>query len=81
METSNDKKIAGEEEEEEAGKMKWKDSLKIRRGKFKKLSLDHESGDEGQQSWQGDEVDNRHEFQVAESENIYEYFYGFALKY
>ena len=66
-ETGNDKKISGEaeeeEEEEEAGKMKWKDSLKIRRGKLKKLSLDG-STDEGQQSWQGDEVDNRQEFQV-----------------
>ena len=49
-ETDNDKKISGEaEDEEEAGKMKWKDSLKIRRGKLKKLSLD-ESTDEGQQS-------------------------------
>ena len=61
VETSKDKKIAeekeeeregereeGEEEEEEAedsAKIRWKDSLKIRRGKFKKPSLDLGSGE------------------------------------
>ena len=41
VETSKDKRIAGEEEEREGdlAKIKWKDSLKIRRGKFKKPSL------------------------------------------
>ena len=50
---ANDKKRAkdktGEKEEEDAAKMKWKGSLKIRRGKLKKLSLDG-SPDERQQS-------------------------------
>ena len=36
-------------DEEDAAKMKWKGSLKIRRGKLKKLSLDG-SPDERQQS-------------------------------
>ena len=55
MEASKDKKIAGvekeeEEEEEDSGKIKWKDSLKIRRGKFKKPTLDLGSGEKVPQS-------------------------------
>ena len=54
--TSKGKKIAGEGVEEEEGeaedsvKIKWKDSLKIRRGKFKKTILGLGSGEKVQQS-------------------------------
>ena len=50
--TSKDKKIAvvEEDEEEDSGKIKWKDSLKIRRGKFKKPTLDLGSGEKVAQS-------------------------------
>ena len=68
VETSKGKKIAGEGVEEEEGeaedsaKIKWKDSLKIRRGKFKKPSLDLGSGEKVEHSWLGDEVDTKREF-------------------
>ena len=53
--TSKGKKIAGEGEEregeaEDSAKIKWKDSLKIRRGKFKKTILGLGSGEKVQQS-------------------------------
>ena len=52
--TSKGKKIAGEEEQEgeaeDSAKIKWKDSLKIRRGKFKKPSLDLGSGEKVEHS-------------------------------
>ena len=58
VETSKDKKIAEEEEgegeeegeAEDSAKIKWKDSLKIRRGKFKKTSLDLGSGEKVEHS-------------------------------
>ena len=75
VEISEDKKIADkeeeEEEEEESGKMKWKDSLKIRKGKFKKSSLDLGSGEKVQQSWLADEVDNGQEFHLNFSKKVF----------